>query len=120
MPFEWLNTHLVLPSYWQSKEGVCDLLYENSFATVQPEIWQFGIAINTMSYFFTHTCRISPGAIVEIEDTTYLAWPPSILKRIVRSSVSFFLVRCSLTMSTLSAMVAPVIICDIVLIRCAI
>ena len=24
--------------------------------------WQFGIAINTMSYSFTHTCRISPGA----------------------------------------------------------
>ena len=62
MPFEWLNTHLVLPSYWQSKEGVCDPLYENWFSTIQPEIWQFDIAINTMSYSFTRTCRISPVA----------------------------------------------------------
>ena len=40
---EPLITHLVLPSSWQSKEGVCDFLYENSFATVQPEVWQYGI-----------------------------------------------------------------------------
>ena len=42
MPFEWLNTHLVLSSCWQSKEGMCDPLYENCFATVQPVIWQLG------------------------------------------------------------------------------
>ena len=41
---ESLITHLVLPSSWQSKEGVCNPLYENCFATVQPEIWQFGIS----------------------------------------------------------------------------
>ena len=52
--------------------------------------------------------------LVEIEDTTYLTNPPSILTRAWRSSVSFFLVRYSLSMSTLlvSDMVAPVIICD--------
>merc|ERR1719204_73291 len=52
--------HLVLPSCWQSIEGVCHSLYKNCFATVQPDQSSFHLDKSLAELSLILPCQVFP------------------------------------------------------------